>query len=270
MRWFKLTLAYDGSRFAGWQWQPDRRTVQSTLEEMLQKVTGETIRVAASSRTDAGVHALGQVVSFSSQTKLPPYTLWRALNARAPDDVSVVDVAPAREGFHATRDSVCKRYRYVIQDGVHRDVFWRHQAWRVWTRLDLSAMASAATRLVGRQDFASFQTSGSERLTTTRTVQEITVRRSETLLDHLEIEVQADGFLYNMVRNFVGTLVTIGKNRRPVDWIDQVLEARDRRRAGMTAPPQGLFLLWVQHAAVPLPQRADICLSRTEGEDLPE
>lgn len=270
MRWYKLTLAYDGSRFAGWQWQPDRRTVQATLEEMLSKVTGETIRVAAASRTDAGVHALGQVVSFTSETRLAPHTLWRALNARAPEDVYVVDVAPAPEGFHATRDSVCKRYRYVIQDGVHRDVFSRHQAWRVWARLDVPGMADAAERLRGRHDFASFQTSGSERLTTVRTVQDITVRRPETNPDQVEVEVQADGFLYNMVRNFVGTLVAIGKHRQTVDWIDEVLAARDRRRAGMTAPPQGLFLLWVQHASVPLPNRPDVCLSQPVEEELLE
>lgn len=270
MNCFKLTLAYDGKNFAGWQWQPDRRTVQAAVEDLIQRVTGEFSRIAGSSRTDAGVHALAQVATFRSNTRLDPGTLRRALNAYAPEDLVVLDVAPVPDDFHPTRDAVSKRYRYVVQDGVHRDPFSRHYAWRVWQQLDVARMQEAARHLVGPHDFASFQTSGSERLSTIRTVRQIEVLRpsshptelgqgraggrarplptSAADSDRVWIEVEADGFLYNMVRNITGTLVTVGKGSRPPEWVAEVLAARDRRRAGMTAPPEGLYLIHIDFA----------------------
>jgi tRNA pseudouridine38-40 synthase len=246
MRSLKLTIAYDGTDFYGWQWQPDRRTVQGELEAAIGKVTGETLRVVASGRTDAGVHAEGQVVSFASQSSLESDVLRRALNATLPSDIAVRTVAEVPAGFHAIDDARSKRYRYLLYDGSVRDVFARRYAWHVRYLLDAARMHEAAQALRGTHDFKSYETSGSSRVSTVRTVRDIAVaRRSDGYQKRIAIEVQANGFLYNMVRNIVGTLVEVGRGKQDVDWPREVLAARDRRVAGMTAPPQGLYLVQV-------------------------
>jgi tRNA pseudouridine38-40 synthase len=248
MRTFKLTLAYDGSNYSGWQIQPGRVTLQETLERTLAKVTGKSIRVTASGRTDAGVHALGQVVSFQSETPLAPEVLEKALNAELPHDMAVLSAAEARADFHATGDAVKKRYRYVLHDGPIRDVFSRRYLWHVRSRLDETAMHRAAQTLRGTHDFSSFETHGSQRDSSIRTVFDITVERGQgTGSDCLVVEVEADGFLYNMVRTIVGTLVEVGRGTQGHEWPQQVLAACDRKAAGQTAPPQGLFLVRVDY-----------------------
>ncbi|MBN1590480.1 MAG: tRNA pseudouridine(38-40) synthase TruA [Pirellulales bacterium] len=277
MRTLKLTLAYDGTAYAGWQVQPGKTTVQGTLEAALSKVTGHFVRVLASGRTDAGVHARGQVVGFQTGSELAPDVLQKALNAVLPPDVAVLDVAEAAEGFHAIRDAVRKRYRYVIHDGPVRDVFGRAYAWHCRRRLDDEAMHRAAQVLSGTHDFSSFETSGAPRVSSVRTVSHISVGRAgdcpvfrptdatsqnradrktglspsgddSSVDEHfLLIDVEADGFLYNMVRTIVGTLVEVGRGAEPEHWVGQVLEATDRRRAGPTAPPEGLFLMQVDY-----------------------
>lgn len=249
-RTFKLTIAYDGGAYAGWQFQPGCATVQEALERALARITGSAVRVVASGRTDAGVHALGQVVSFAGDCRLPAAVLQRALNAELPRDIAVRSVDEAPAGFHAIRDAVRKRYRYVLRDGRVPDVFQRNYAWQVRERLDVDAMQRAAQLLVGTHDFASFETSGSERQSSVRTVEELTLRRSAADPDQIVLEVAADGFLYNMVRTIVGTLVEIGRGARDQAWLGQVLAARDRRAAGQTAPPQGLFLVSVDYEEV--------------------
>jgi tRNA pseudouridine38-40 synthase len=248
MRNVRLTLAYDGADFCGWQYQPQQRTVQGTLEAAIEQVTGVWARVCASSRTDAGVHALGQVVSFHTPTRLDNDTLRRALNAVLPFDVSVKNVRDAEPDFHATRDSIRKRYRYVMQDGRIRDPIGRRYAWFIPHELDVAAMQEATMHLIGEHDFAAYETTGSERQSTVRTVYDLTVERRQT--DHGEriiMEVEANGFLYNMVRNIAGTLAVVGRRKKPPTWLGDVLRSRDRRRAGMTAPPEALFLLWVKY-----------------------
>lgn len=245
---FKLTLAYDGTDFAGWQWQPEKRTVQGELETALERITQERPKCFASGRTDAGVHALGQVVSFDSETRLAPDVLTRALNAELPEDLLVFEAAVAPGGFHAQRHALRKRYRYVIEDGRLRDLFERKYLWHIYQRLDVTAMQQAAAGLIGTHDFASYETTGSQRLTTERTVFDLFVERREgKLTDRVIIEVEANGFLYNMVRNIVGTLVAVGKGKELPTWPAQVLEFRDRTKAGMTAPAQGLFLVGVDY-----------------------
>jgi tRNA pseudouridine38-40 synthase len=245
---FKLTLAYDGTDFAGWQWQPNQRTVQGELEAAIQRITRQTVKCVASGRTDAGVHALGQVVSFACETRLDGTTLTKALNAELPEDLLVFEVVETPPSFHALRDAIRKRYRYVVQDGRLPDLFDRKYVWHVYQRLDVEAMQAAAVALVGTHDFASYETSGSPRLTTVRTVYDLLVeRRQAELTDRVVIEVEADGFLYNMVRNIAGTLVAVGKGKQPVGWPGEVLALKDRTAAGMTAPPQGLFLVGVEY-----------------------
>ncbi len=251
MTTFSLTMAYDGTDFSGWQRHPGRRTIQEELEATLERITGQRSKCIASGRTDAGVHALGQVVSFTSETRLAPDVIARALNAELPEDLYIFEVTQAPDGFHALRHAVRKRYRYIIEDGRPRDLFDRKYLWHIYRRLDVPAMREAAATLVGTYDFLSFQSTGSSRLTTTRTVFDIVVeRRPSERTDRLFIEVEADGFLYNMVRNIVGTLVQVGKGQEPTTWPAQVLALRDRRKAGMTAPAQGLFLLWVGYGEV--------------------
>lgn len=254
MRTFRLTLAYDGSTYAGWQSQPDQPTVQDTLELALHKLTGETVRTVASGRTDAGVHALGQVASFRSETHLEPPVLLRAINAHLPPSIRVREVSEVDASFHAIRDARRKRYRYVLEDMQPPNVFGSAFAWQLPTRLDDAAMRRAASVLLGEHDFASFESSGSERESTVRTIHAFDIQRQPAILsatadnrDALWIEVEANGFLYNMVRNIVGTLVEVGRGARPEAWVSQVLAACDRRQAGPTAPPQGLFLLWVEY-----------------------
>ncbi len=270
MHCLKLTLAYDGSDFAGWQHQPERRTVQAVLEEALAGVAGKCGRVLASGRTDAGVHALGQVVSARIESRLGTEDLRRALNAVLPPDVAVLAVEETTPQFHPIRDVQSKRYAYLICDGPVRPVFWRRYGWHFrGGRLDAGAMQRAAAGLEGTHDFSSFQTSGAPRRSSVRTVRRLSVRRvpagqggaggppfglllsPEGLApaDWIIVEIEADGFLYNMARAIVGTLVEVGRGARPEHWPAEVLRACDRRQAGPTAPPQGLFLIGVRYRA---------------------
>jgi len=247
MRTFKVTLSYDGTNYSGWQFQPGQPTLQETFERTLAKITGETVRIAASGRTDAGVHAQGQVVSFRSDTHHEPEVLLRALNAELPHDMAVSAVDLAADDFHATHSARGKVYRYTILDGPARDVFVGRYAWQYRSRLNAEAMHRAAQALVGRHDFASFETSGSPRETSVRTIFSLTVQRLPATGDRIEFEVSGDGFLYNMVRAIVGTLVDVGRGVRDEAWPGRVLAACDRGEAGQTAPAQGLCLVRVDY-----------------------
>ena len=267
MATYKLTLAYDGTRYAGWQLQPKVPTVQGELERALKRITGQEIRVTGSSRTDSGVHAVGQVVGFRLETKMTLDVLHRALNHHLPDQLSVSQIQIAPDDFHAIRHAVRKRYRYILHDGMRRDVFRRQYSWQYWKPLDAVAMHQAAQSLVGTHDFRSFETNWPTRASSVRTIFDLTVRRErlgefshwaeQGMLqvplgdapesDYIYVEVEADGFLYNMVRTIVGTLLEIGRGAQSVTWAGEVLHAQDRRRAGRTAPPQGLFLLWIKY-----------------------
>jgi tRNA pseudouridine38-40 synthase len=252
MRTLKICLAYDGTDFAGWQVQPHQRTVQGVVEEALLQVTGESIRIVASGRTDAGVHALGQVASFATQCTLPAATIARALAAEVPDDVAIASVEDAAEGFHAIRDARSKRYRYVLHDGSMADVFRRRYAWHYRQKLDAQRMHRCAQALRGTHDFSSFETQGAPREDSVRTVYELKVHRGAAEeQDFVYLEIEADGFLYNMVRAIVGTLVEVGRGAEPEAWPAAVLAARERSRAGVTAPPHGLFLVYVNYDRAP-------------------
>jgi len=248
MRTFKLTLAYDGTDYAGWQMQTGKPTVQAAVEAALAKITGEPIRAAASGRTDAGVHALGQVVTFHSATALSPWTLRNALNAELPRDMAAIEVEEAAADFHARRDCIRKRYRYLIHDGDAPDVFRRKVCWNYRQRLNAAAMSRGGQAFVGTHDFRSFEYRWPQRESSVRTIYEVEVRRgSGERRNLITFEVSGNGFLHNMVRAMVGTLVEVGRGARPECWPAEVIAAGDRRVAGMTAPPQGLFLVRVDY-----------------------
>jgi tRNA pseudouridine38-40 synthase len=245
MRNIKLILSYDGTDFNGWQTQPGYRTVQETLEKAIQRLTGEArIRVNASGRTDAGVHAVGQVVNFYSNTEHPPEVLVRGINAHLSKDVVVREAADVPQSFDANRDARRKLYRYVIHDGAVPDPFLRRWAAHVRWRLDAAAMRRAAAPLAGRHDFHSFETDWPNRMSSVRTITRLSVNRFG---DMIWIDVEADGFLYNMVRAIAGTLINVGRGFWPEEQVARILQAEDRRLAGPTAPANGLFLMQVTY-----------------------
>ncbi len=243
MRHLKLTIAYDGTNYVGWQIQANGISIQQRLEESWESVTGENRRITASGRTDSGVHALGQVCSVSTESLLPTASLVRALNAQTPYDISVLSVEEAPAGFHAIRDAIQKTYKYHIQNGRILDPLRLRTCWFVPGDLDIEAMQRAARSLTGEHDFASFESAGAERSTTIRNVIELKIDNERVHgFPGLEISITANGFLYNMVRNMVGTLVRVGRRREEVEWVRWVRDQKDRKYAGQTAPAHGLFL----------------------------
>ena len=245
MRNLKMIVRYDGTDFSGWQTQPGFRTVQETVEKAVREITREErIRANCSGRTDAGVHAIGQVCNFYTATKLDCATLVKAVNAKLPADVAVTSCEEAGQAFDANRDAVKKMYRYVINDVRVPDPFLRKYAWQPMRKLDVDAMQRSAQGLVGRHDFRCFETQWPNRLSSVRTISYVAAKRHE---ECVWIEVEADGFLYNMVRSITGTLYQIGRAYWPESKMVEVLEKMDRREAGPTAPPQGLFLVRVTY-----------------------
>jgi tRNA pseudouridine38-40 synthase len=246
MRNIKFILSYDGTDFCGWQTQPGYRTIQETLESAISAVTGEQrVRCNASGRTDSGVHAVGQVLNFYTASVYAPETLLRAVNDHLPDDIVIREAAEVSQSFDANKDAVRKLYRYVIHDGPVPNLFLRRYAYHCKWRLNVETMRHAATPLRGRHDFHSFESDWPNRLTSVRTITHLTVNR---IGDFIWIDVEADGFLYNMVRAIAGTLINIGRGYWPPDRMAEILNAGDRREAGPTAPPQGLFLMRVTYA----------------------
>lgn len=244
MRNLSLVLAYDGTDFHGWQHQPGLRTVQGTLETAITELTGARPNTNASGRTDAGVHARGQVVHFLTASRHDPSTFVKALNALMPPDVRVLSAHERPQAFHATLDAISKRYRYVLDNDPIASPFARRYSWHIRAPLDTDAMQRAGQALLGRHDFRSFETEWPNRTSSVRTIFDLKVARYG---HEIRIEVEADGFLYNMVRAITGTLVLVGTGKRPEPWVGEVVRAEDRRQAGPNAPPQGLFLLHVTY-----------------------
>ncbi|AMV40048.1 tRNA pseudouridine(38-40) synthase TruA [Planctomyces sp. SH-PL62] len=249
MRNIKLTISYDGTDFHGWQRQPELRTVQSVLDEAIERLNGgKRPNTNASGRTDAGVHALGQVVHFLTAARHRPDVFLKALNAILPPDVRVLAAAEVPQAFHATLDARSKRYRYRIDNGQYASPFELRYAWHIFHRLDVDAMNRAASALLGRHDFRSFETDWPNRLSSVRTIYDVVASRHGDLV---HIEVEADGFLYNMVRSIAGTLSLVGTGKRPEGWVGEVLRAENRVEAGPTAPARGLFLHHVNYDRPP-------------------
>ena len=241
---FKLTIAYDGTDFVGWQRQPSGPSIQAVLEDAMTELDGREVTVNGAGRTDAGVHARGQVATVTLARPIAAAALIRAINIRLPGTVRIIEAAEVGDGFHARFHARTKRYQYRIWNAEVLSPFERPYAWHVPMRLDGAAMAEAAATLTGTHDFAAFQGTGSDILTTTRT---ITLSRIVAADELVCYDAAGEGFLRHMVRNIVGSLVEVGRGHRPPGWIAEVLASRDRTRAGPTAPPQGLFLLAVAY-----------------------
>jgi tRNA pseudouridine38-40 synthase len=245
MRNIKLTISYDGTDFAGWQTQPDRRTIQETIEKAITALTGEErIHLNASGRTDAGVHALGQVANFHTASHLPVVKIWRAINARLPHDVVIREAVEMPPTFDANRDAIRKLYRYVIHDADVPDIFLRRYSCHSWQRLDADAMRRAGQCLKGQHDFRCFETEWPNRASSVRTITHLALNR---LGDWIWLDVEADGFLYNMVRAIAGTLMNVGRGFWPESQVGEILAAGERGLAGPTAPASGLFLVRVTY-----------------------
>lgn len=241
----KLTLEYDGTEFAGWQVQPDERTVQGVVEDAVADLTGETSRITGAGRTDAGVHALGQVASVAVALELPAERVREALNARLDPDVRVLDVEDVPESFHARFDAVSRSYFYLI--GATESPVWRRHRWFVRARLDLGAVREASAALSGEHDFSSFCIAGSEPDHHRCRVTGISVDWEPRFGGMMTVRIEANRFLRGMVRSILGTLVDVGRGRTSAADFRAILEARDRGAAGRTAPAHGLYLEEVRY-----------------------
>ncbi len=246
MRTLKLTVQYDGTDYVGWQRQDSGISIQGVLEEALEKIEGRHVTVHGAGRTDAGVHAIGQVASARVASPLDNETMGRALNANLPTAIRVSAVETAGDDFHARFSASAKTYEYRIWNGPAVPPFLRLYTWQVPQPLDLGLLQRGGDALVGTHDFATFQGAGSVVHTTIRTVTAASWRAGSTETP-LVFEISGSGFLRHMVRSIVGTLVEAGLRRRPVDDIARLLQSPDRSSAGRTAPPQGLFLTKVTY-----------------------
>lgn len=238
-------LEYDGTAYNGWQRQPHGISVQLRVEEALRRVLGgEQVSVVASGRTDSGVHALGQVCSIRAETPRLPEHIRDGLNHELPPDISCLGAERVSPRFHAQLSATGKLYRYVLRVGPSRSALRRERCWQQRGPLNLSAMQEALDRLVGEHDFTSFRASGCCAKSPVRRIRTATIGE---VADEVWIELYGEGFLRHQVRNIVGSLITVGRERQPPGWFDTLLQAKDRRIASRTAPPQGLYLVRVDY-----------------------
>lgn len=240
MQRIRLTVEYDGTHYGGWQLQKNAPTVQGELERALSQLTGRSIRITGASRTDAGVHARGQVAHFDSPVNIPPEKFSYALNTHLPPDIRVQDSCAAPEGFHARFWTRGKRYTYTIYNAKHASALLHDRSWHVWQPLDLEKMNRAARDLLGTHDFSAFCAAGGSEKTRVRTLTRADVERKDG--GRVVITVEGNAFLYNMVRIVAGTLAAVGAGDRSVDVVEKMLVSGDRTLGGPTAPPQGLVL----------------------------
>lgn len=241
---FRLVIEYDGTCYHGWQKQPEDSSIQEKIEGVLKIITQQDIHVAGSGRTDAGVHATGQVAHFSCTTHISPEKFHDALNKMLPDDIVIRECTQVKDDFHARFSAKRKTYRYYIRNSVIPTAIRRRFVWQVQRPLDISFMRRAAEHLVGEKDFKAFEGVGSPRKTTVRKIFSANLFQEN---DDIVFEVTGSGFLKFMVRNIVGTLVDVGSGKMTPDQFRGVLNAGDRTKAGPTAPPQGLFLVHVDY-----------------------
>jgi len=234
-----LGIEYDGSAFAGWQWQLGQRNVQACVEEAVGKVAAAPVNLLCAGRTDAGVHALEQVVHFDTEAVRSPRSWVMGVNANLPDDVRILWAKEMDPGFHARYSAIARFYRYVIINRPMRSALFRKQATWCFYPLDAARMQEAANHLIGHHDFSSFRAQGCQSKSPQRIMHFIRVRREE---ERVVIELSANAFLHHMVRNIAGVLMDIGTGKREPAWAGELLALRDRKQGGITAPADGLYL----------------------------
>ncbi|MCC6335919.1 MAG: tRNA pseudouridine(38-40) synthase TruA [Myxococcales bacterium] len=251
----KLVLEYDGTNYVGWQIQQNGTSVQGRVQRALQELTGHAISVHAAGRTDSGVHARGQVVSFDAPLSLPMKAWWMGLNTHLPEDIAVVKAEEVDPAFDPRRWSRGKRYVYRVSNRRSRSPLRRHSHWEIFLPLNVPAMQEAARQLIGEHDFSAFRASDCQAKGAVRELKRIELTGAAG--DELTLVVEGTAFLKHMVRNLVGSLVEIGRSKQEPRWVAELLDSRDRTRAGPTAPPHGLCLDEVFYGQGP----------REDGED---
>lgn len=244
MRRIRLTVAYDGTQYCGWQVQPNGITIEEVLNRALSRLTGEEIQVIGASRTDSGVHAMGNVAVFDTASRIPADRFAMALNRNLPEDIVVTCSEEVAGDFHPRYRDCSKTYEYRILNARVPDPTRRKTTYFVSYDLDLEAMREASAYFLGEHDFASFCNVRTNVSSTVRTVSDLTIRREG---DEIRIRITGNGFLYNMVRIIVGTLVRVGRGYYRPEQVLEILEAKKRTEAGVTAPPQGLFLMEIRY-----------------------
>lgn len=254
VRNIKLTLEYDGTNYAGWQVQTNAKAIQDVVCEAIAKMTEESVKLIGASRTDAGVHALGQVACFQTLRAIPCEGFLKGLNSLLPADIRVKGCEEVAKDFHPIRDAKRKTYRYLFDTGDVPSALERNRAWWVGPGLDWQAMGKAARYLIGEDDFRSFQAADSDAKTTVRTIETVDIYPTLPLPlqrggvgGGVAMNFTGNGFLKQMVRNIVGTLVEVGRGRFKASEVKKILAAKDRTQAGLTAPPQGLYLVGVEY-----------------------
>ncbi len=245
MRNLKIILEYDGTAYHGWQRQANGLTIQQVLEEKIAVIIGEAVKIIGSGRTDAGVHALGQVAHFKTAATLPEIHFLKGINSVLPRDIAVKALQEVAPSFHARYDAKSKVYRYQIVSGSVRPVLLRQYAWHIPGTLDLERIREAAVHFMGTHDFSSFCSVHSDAPDHIRTILDIQIKTGSHGL--IIIEIEADGFIRHMVRGIVGTLVEVGRGKRLVSDMQLIMLTKNRSQGGMTAPPQGLFLKEVKY-----------------------
>jgi len=244
MRNILLKIEYDGTNYAGWQYQKNAKSIQETIEAALKRIINRKARLISSGRTDAGVHALSQFANLKTDSEIPLFNLQRALNSVLPRDIVIKELKEVPLKFHSRFDAKSKIYRYTIINGPSPSAITRNFTAHIPYKLNLALIKKEARILVGKHDFKSFQAADRMERSSVRTIKKIKIKKSG---DTIKIDVEADGFLYNMVRNIVGTLIDIGRGRLPAGSMACILKARDRRLAGETAPARGLCLMEVKY-----------------------
>jgi tRNA pseudouridine38-40 synthase len=244
MRNLKLTICYDGTRYCGWQSQTNGLAIQDVIQDAIKKITRQRVNVVGSGRTDAGVHAQAQVANFKTKSKIPHKKLQMALNSMLPKDIAITYIEEASPKFNAQKSAKSKLYRYTIMNNFYMDPLVRHFAAKCFYSLDINLMRKAAKQIIGRHDFKAFQAAGSDEKNTVRTVKNISINKNGDLI---YIDVEANGFLYNMVRNIIGTLVEVGRGKFEVSRVKEILAKRDRRFCGPTMPAKGLCMIKVRY-----------------------
>src|SRR3989338_4778684 len=259
MRNIRLLIEYQGTNYAGWQIQQNLPTIQGTIQEKIKIITGEEVKLTASSRTDAGVHALGQVANFCTESRIPPYSMQMGINALLPDDIVIKKAEEVPLDFDSRQNAKVKTYRYLILNRSYPSAIYRNFSWHVFQKLDIDAMRKAADYLIGKRDFTSFRAAECDALHSVRKILSFSIDITPSPIvgtdfksvprgtgcdkeGFIELEVKGTAFLRHMVRIMVGTLVAIGKGKIEPNDFQAIIDAKDRRLAGMTAPPHGLFL----------------------------